>query len=537
MQHALGWSWLAVLAVGCGAAAPPATSPSPAPRRITLLSIADTHAHLETHPEYVPGASPEIQPMGGFARLKTAIDRVRATAGAPVFVADGGDTFQGTAAAAWSRGEAVVAPFNGLGLDVCVPGNWEVVYGPERFRELMHELTCQVTVYNFHDAATGARLFAPSVTLDRGGVRVAFVGITDPYTTVRQSPDEVAGLDTSRIAGLRDFVRDLRARSHPDLVVAVTHTGLTVSRRLAREIPELDVVLSGHTHERTLHEILEGHVIVVEPGSMGSFLGRLDLTLAPGGGVAAHHFELMPIRPADVPEDPAERRLVDAALAPYRERAAEVLGYTDVPILRYDVLETNADDLIADAVREAAGADLGFTNGFRFGTPIPAGPITEDDLWNLLPLDARLKLGWVTGRELHAYLEHELELVFSADPWKLSGGWGPRASGLDVTFAAGAPPGQRVRSLTVGGRPLADDARYTMAGCERAGEELDIVCRLHGAHDVHVLPLTVHQVMRAYLHAHPHVAPRRDGRARAVDLPTTVLSQDAVLQGFGSTSR
>ena len=89
--------------------------------------------------------------------------------------------------------------------------------------------------------------------------------------------------------------RNCAATNRPDLVVAVTHTGLTLSRQLAREIPELDVILSGHTHERTERVIQEGKVLVVEAGSNGSFLGRLDLTLAPDGGIAAHDFRLIPI--------------------------------------------------------------------------------------------------------------------------------------------------------------------------------------------------------------------------------------------------
>jgi 2',3'-cyclic-nucleotide 2'-phosphodiesterase (5'-nucleotidase family) len=77
--------------------------------------------------------------------------------------------------------------------------------------------------------------------------------------------------------------------------------------------------------------------------------------------------------------------------------------------MRYNLLETTADDFIADAVRETAKTDIGFTNGFRFGVPVPPESITEADLWNLLPMDARMKRGWITGKELRDYLEHELE--------------------------------------------------------------------------------------------------------------------------------
>jgi sulfur-oxidizing protein SoxB len=537
--HALLTSIVTIAACAGCAGHSPATTSAAAPntrratvgRHVTFLHIADTHAQLETHPEYMPGGSPELEPMGGYARLETAIERERAAAPGAVFVADGGDTFQGSGPAAWSDGEAVLAPFNALGIDVCVPGNWDVVYGPQRFRELMSRVSCKVTTYNFHDTRTGARLFAPEVTLEKDGVRVAFVGITDPTTTQRQPPEEVVGLDSTRMDGLHDFVRSLRAMEHADLVVAVTHTGLSVSRQIAREIPEFDVVLSAHTHERTERAIREGKVIVVEPGSLGSFLGRLDVTVASGGGVADYDFKLIPIRASQYPEDPVVKKLVDASLAPYRARANEVVGRTETTLMRYDVLESTADDFVTDAVREIGGADIGLSNGFRFAPPIAPGPITEGDLWNILPLDARMKKGWVTGHELRAYLERELELVLSPDPWKLSGGWGPRASGLQMLFVAKAPAGLRVQQVTIDGALLRDNSRYTLAGCERAGEPLDMICRLQGVHDPEVLPTSIHQALRQYLAKHPVIAPKREGRARATDLPSVIFSQDGILLG------
>jgi sulfur-oxidizing protein SoxB len=512
-------------------AEPAVTARAPNARHVTFLHIADSHAQLETHPEYMPGQTPELQSMGGYARLKTAIDRERAASHGAVFVADGGDTFQGSGPAAWSEGEVVLGPLNALGLDVCVPGNWEVVYGPKRFLDLMKRVSCKVTTYNFHDTNTGQRLFAPEVTLEKDGVRVAFVGITDPTTTKRQPPDEVVGLDSTRMEGLHEFVKSLRTSERADLVVAVTHTGLSVSRQIAREIPEFDVVLSGHTHERTDRAIMEGKVIVVEPGSMGSFLGRLDVTVGEKGGVAGYAFKLIPIRAADYAEDPGVKKLVDDALAPYRSRANEVVGKTETTLMRYDVLESTTDDFVTDAVREIGGADMGFSNGFRYAPPLPAGPITEGDLWKILPLDARMKRGFITGKELHAYLENELELVFSPDPWKLSGGWGPRASGMDMVFAAKAKMGSRLREVKVHGAPIQDDAKYSLAGCERGGEPLDVICRLKGTHDPVVLPMTVHQALRAYLVKHPVIAPKREGRAKATDLPPVLFSQDEILMG------
>ncbi len=499
-------------------------------KRVTLLHFTDTHAQLESHPEYLPGAVPDIQMMGGYARLKTAIEQERAHCDGPSFLLDGGDEFQGSGPAAWSEGEVILDPLNAFGIDVFVPGNWEPAYGPERFKETMARLNCPVICYNFHDEASGKRLFMPSIVLERQGVKLAFVGVTDIGASKRQSPAAFHGMDTSRIAGLRQFVQDLRTRERPDLIVAITHTGLTIARAVAREIPEFDVVLSGHTHERTSREILEGNVIIIEPGSFGSFLGRLDLVIR-NGVVAGHEFRLIPILSDRYAEDPSMKALVDRSLAPYRLRMAQPIGKTESVLMRYDVLETTADDFITDAVREAAAVDIGFSNGFRFGLPIPASTVTEADLWNLLPMDPPMKTGWLTGSELRLYLESELETVFSADPWKLNGGWGVRASGMTMTFNARAEPGQRLVEVKVNGRALEDERHYSIAACEREGEPADAICRHRGVHDAHLLPISVHQVLRRYLTVHPLIAPRRDDREVALDLPRTVFSQDAVLAG------
>lgn len=500
-------------------------------KRVTLLHFTDTHAQLESHPEYLPGASPELQMMGGYARLKTVIEQERSNCLGPCFLLDGGDDFHGSGPAAWSQGEAILDPLNALGIDVFVPGNWEPAYGPERFKETMARLHCPVVCYNFHDLASGERLFAPSVTVDRQGVKIAVVGVTDVGASKRQPPSEFRGMDTSRVEGLRDFVKELRAREQPDLVVALTHTGLTIARQMAREMPEFDVVLSGHTHERTAEPILEGSVIVVEPGCFGSFLGRLDLVIKPGGGIAHHEFRLIPILESRYAEDEHVKALVDKSLAPHRERMAKQVGKTDTVLMRYDLFETTADDFIADAVRQVAKTDIGFTNGFRFGVPVPPSNVTEADLWNLLPMDARMKSGWITGKELKAYLESELEMVFSKNPWKLNGGWGPRASGMAIAFNALAGPGRRVVSIKVNGEEAEEDRLYTIAGCEREGEPMDVICRHPGTHDAKLLPVSIHEALQAYLRTHSSIAPRRDGREKAMDLPSVVFSQDAVLAG------
>src|ERR1700680_430963 len=357
---------------------------SPAPKHVRFLHLADMHAQLETHWEYLPEDPKHMHRMGGFARIRTALDQERASAPGAVFTLDGGDTFQGSAVAAWTQGEAVVAPLNALGIDAGIPGNWEAVYGPETFRKLMSEVNYKVICYNFSDKNTGKRLFVPSVILEKGGVRIAFVGATDPTTTMRQPPASVAGLDSTRMSGLREFVQDLKGREKPDLGVLVDHTGLAPSVQLAHDIPEFDIVLSGHTHERVYNPILVGKTIVVEPGSMGSFIGRLDVTLS-GGKISDYSYKLLGIDETQFAENQQVKLLIEGVERPFQAPLHEVVGKTKTALMRYDVLETTMDNFVSDAVREITHTDVAFTNGFRFSPPLAAGPITEADLWNVLP--------------------------------------------------------------------------------------------------------------------------------------------------------
>ncbi len=509
----------------------PRTSGAGKPKHVRLLHIADTHAQLDTHWEYLPEDPAHLHRMGGYARIRTALDQMRSSAAGSVFTVDGGDTFQGSAIAAWTQGDAIVAPFNALHIDVGTPGNWEVVYGPQIFRKLMHAVTERVVCYNFHDKTTGTRIFPPGVVLERDGVRVAFVGMTDPTTTVRQNPAFVVGLDTTRVEGLRQYVQKLKQSEKPDLTVLVNHTGLAPSVQIAQDIPEFDVILSGHTHERVYKPLFVGKTIVVEPGSMGSFIGELDLKIE-NGAVTHSDYHFVAVEESQFAANREVKALIDEKEAPFAKRLHQVVGQTTEPLMRYDVLESPMDNLIADVVRDTAHADVGFTNGFRFSPPLPAGPITEMDLWNMLPMDARMKVGKVTGAQMNAYLEHEMELVFSRDPFTLSGGWGPRPSGMKVIFQAKQSPGRRIKEVGINGAPLDPSRVYTIAGCERDGEPVDMICRLQGARDAHYLPEEIHAALRQFLRVHSPIGPVREGRVRATDLSDKVWSQYGTLQAL-----
>lgn len=526
------WSKRILVAAVCGllaAGARPGAAAGPGPeassRSITLLYIADLHAQLEPHAEFFwHRGQTETAMAGGVARIATAVDAIRRERPGRVLFMDAGDTIQGSAAAAWTEGRAVVAPLNALKLDLGVPGNWEVVYGADALKQRAGEFRHPLVAANIREASSGKRLFPPYLVKAVDGVRVGIIGFTDPDVPRRQPPGYSKGLIYDDSGVLPALVDRLRREEKVDVVVLMTHVGLPKSIGLAETLKGVDFVLSGDTHERTYEPVVRGKTWVVEPGSFGSFLGRLDITVQ-GGKVVDRKWDLIELKADRFAEDPAVKQVVDETLAPLRPRLDAVIGQTDTPLMRYNVVETDLDDVLSDALREATGTEIALSNGFRFATPKRVGPVRESDLWDWFPITTKLKVGKVTGRQLRAFWENEAEHVFSRDPEKLFGGWLPRPSGMTVRLVAGAPTGRRVVEIRVDGAPLEDDREYTMTACEREGDRPDMLCRIPHVKDPRVLDIDAHAAVRRYLARHSPLSAPTGKRVVAEDLPPVVRSQ------------
>ncbi|WP_375757554.1 bifunctional metallophosphatase/5'-nucleotidase [Corallococcus exercitus] len=524
-----------LFAAGCArtvlrpAATPPvptgATSAQGSRRQVTILYVADLHAQLRAHPElFWRDGEERIEMAGGFARVAAAIERIRSERGGDVLVLDAGDTLQGSGEAALTEGAALVAPLNALGLQGAVPGNWEVAYGPGVLRERARQLNYPLFAANLRDAASGERLFSPYLLREVAGVRIAVVGFTDPDVPRRQPPGYSEGLRYDGPEALPALVREVREQERADVVLLMTHVGLSKAVALADQVPGVDAHLSADTHERTYVPIERGGSWVVEPGAFGSFLGRLDLWVE-GGKVVERKWELLELTAARFPESPEVVRLVDAALAPLGPRLSKEVGHTEVTLARYAVVENPLDNMLADAIRAAGGTEIGLSNGFRFGTPLLPGPVREADLWNFFPVVNPVKTGKLTGKQLRDFWEQELENVFARDAEKRFGGWLPRPSGMTLRFRANAPKGQRLLSAEVNGEPL-DDARvYTVAACEREGDTPDMLCRIPGATETRTLAVDAHEAVRRYLATRPKLNGGLQGRAVGEDLPPVLRTQ------------
>ncbi|MBT8296669.1 bifunctional metallophosphatase/5'-nucleotidase [Salegentibacter agarivorans] len=488
---------------------------------ITVLQTADIHGQLDTHPElFWENEEIVFKNRGGLANIKTLFERERKMNPGKTLIVDGGDLIQGSGYAALSEGKVIPDIIKNMGYDVIIPGNWEVVYGKEVMLDVMKNYNTKVIAHNMHHEETGEDLFPPYWIKEIEGVRIGFVGLNDPDVPVRQNPIFSQGIEFSGMdEEFTNTLEKLKKEKEVDVLFLITHIGIFKQVELANNplAEPVDYILGNDTHER-VQELIQGkYAKVTEPGAFGSFVGKLQLNFV-DNKLVSDSYELIEVDPEKFPADERIQSLVDQAKEPYREHLETVIGYTTEPLYRYLTVENPMDNMITDAARWKTGVDIAISNGFRFGNPIvpengePA-PITRANLWNLLPVNEKVKTGKASGKQIKNWLETEMHNAFSQNPTERFGGWLVRFSGMKVEFNSQNNKGDRIQKITVNGEPIQDEKLYTISACVRPGDPLNNLCRMPNVKDVEIMDYTIHDVVEEYLKENSPVSPGLEGRA------------------------
>ncbi|MFL1895030.1 bifunctional metallophosphatase/5'-nucleotidase [Aquimarina sp. 2-A2] len=499
---------------------------------ITVLQTADIHGQLDTHPElFWEDEKIVFKDRGGLANIKTLFEQERQKNPNRTLIVDGGDLIQGSGYTALSNGKVMSEIIKEMGYDVIIPGNWEVVYGKDIMIDIMQAYDTNVIAQNMYHEKSEAPLFPAYSIKEINGVRIGFMGINDPDVPVRQNPIFSRGITFSGLTkDLKKQVDELKTKEYLDVLFLVTHIGIFKQVELANNpiAENADYILGNDTHERVRKPITGKFAKVTEPGAFGSFVGKLTLHFV-DDELVGDDYELIEVDPEVFPADKTIQALIDKKKAPYKDHLETVIGYTNTPLYRYLTVENPMDNMITDAARWKTGADIAISNGFRFGNPIvpengkPA-PITRANLWNLLPVNEKLKTGKATGNQIKNWLEKEMHNAFSQNPTERFGGWLVRFSGMKVNFNSQNEMGKRISSIIVNGEPMQEDEYYTISACVRPGDPLDNLCRMPNVKDVEVKKYTIHEVVEEYLKKHLPVSPTLEGRAYCEYLGTYSFS-------------
>ncbi len=504
---------------------------------VTLLQTSDVHCQIHPHDElFWENEQMVFRKTGGYANIASLFRKVRAS-NPNTYIVDTGDMFQGSQLSVETTGKALQPILNSLEYDLYLPGNWEVVYYKDMMLKLMGGLhapkICSNMYHEEGDGKKGDLIFPAYHTWNVAGIKIGFVGYTDPLVPVRQSPAYSKGIVyTEPHENLPALVHLLREQEGCKMVILLSHLGLSQQIALANaEICKgVDYIFGGDTHERVRKPIQCKYAKVVEPGAFGTFVGRLDLVVE-NNEIVDQQYSLIEVDSRKYEADKEVKQVVNSIEQPFQDEINRVIGYSTVPLYRYFVVENTIDTLIIDALKSKIETDIVLSNGFRFCPPRSEKdatgniPITEGFLFDMLPVDSRVRTGKVKGKQLKAWLEKELNNVFSRDASKRLGGWVVKFKGMKVEFMAFNEPGSRVQSIMVGNEPLDMERIYTVCACEREGDPVDTLCRMTGVMDAHNTAYTLHGVMKDYLKDHSPVTPLPESNAIILDAPKTLLTQ------------
>lgn len=452
-------------------------------KEITIIQLNDLHGYLEPHPElFWEGDHPVFKEAGGLARIATLLRDAKDQNPDGVIALDNGDTIHGTYPVVESRGEVMKPILNEMALDGWT-AHWDFAYDAPYLKSYDDDLSYPLLAINCYNLDDGELTFKPYTILERHGIRVAVIGIA--ATIVDKVMPDAFHTGVRLTLGeeeLRRWVKHVRDEEKAQIVIVLSHLGYPQELKMLSRVDGIDVFLSGHTHNRIRRARLVNDAVIIQSGCHGSFLGRIDLHVSSGGEVKDFEHRLIHVDNT-IQEDQEVYDLVESGVDPHRDMLEEVVGETLTDLHRNLVMECPMDNLLLQAIQDYTGAEIAFSNGWRYGAPIPKGEVTVGDLWNIIPVNPPVSVCNITGQEVWDMMEMNLERTFARDPYEQMGGYVKRGMGLNLYFKIESPEGKRINRLFINGKPYHPDRQYRACYVTRQGvrpgfgsnkEDLDI---------------------------------------------------------------
>ena len=428
-------------------------------KQIDVLFTHDTHSHLDSFSTIVNGEQKEV---GGFAKIKTLINEKKKE-DPDTLILDGGDFSMGTLIQTVYDTEAAELRMLGyLGYDVTTFGNHEFDYRSQGLANMLKaakssgETLPEIVVCNVDwDSMEKAGLndgqkqiqsafetygVKDYVMVQKGDVKIAVVGVFGKDALECAPTCELSFKDP--VEAVKKTVEEIKKNEEADMIACVSHGGTwedeskSEDELLAKAVPDLDLIISGHTHSELQEAIRHGNTYIVSCGEYGRNLGSLSMTQNSDGRWNLSAYELIPVS-EDVKADKATQERIDALmdtvdtnyLADFGYTRKEVLAQNDVEFNSLEEMgtehkELNLGDIMADAYVYAVEnseyydgdpVDVAVVPSGTVRDTYTKGDITVEDVYNSFSLG--IGKDGVAGYPLiNAYLTgKELKLVAEVD--------------------------------------------------------------------------------------------------------------------------
>ena len=492
---------------------------------LTILHTNDFHARFEPISKYDGPCSEEDnvagECFGGSARLITAVNEARSRSNNSILV-DGGDQFQGTLFYTYYKGKMAAEFMNLMGYTAMTVGNHEFDDGPEVLAGFVDAVDFPVLMSNADISAEQSikDKILKSTIIEQGGEKIGLIGATPEDTDELASPGpNVKMLEI--IPSVKAEVEKLTAEGVNKIIV-LTHIGYNNDLALAAAVPEIDVIVGGHTNTllsntdedaKGPYPTMVGNTAVVTAYAYSKFLGELNVTFDDEGNVTDAVGEPL-LMSAEVAEDADTKALVAERAVPLEEIRSKIVANSkeliDGERMNCRVKECQMGNLLADAMLERVadqGIQIAIQNGGGIRASIDAGEVTMGEVLTVLPFQNTLSTFTVTGQTIVDALENGVSEV-SEDP----AGRFAQVAGMSYAYDLTLEVGSRVSDVMVAGAPIDLAAEYGVVSNNYVRGGGDGFKMFIDAKDAYDYGPDIADVVAEYLAANPEYTPFLDGR-------------------------
>ncbi|SDO72525.1 2',3'-cyclic-nucleotide 2'-phosphodiesterase/5'-or 3'-nucleotidase, 5'-nucleotidase family [Eubacterium maltosivorans] len=458
-------------------------------------TIALTIVHTnDTHGQYKNSAS-----TVGFEKVKAIADKENAD-----LILDAGDAFHGLPFATIEQGKSTAELLRAVGYDAVCPGNHDFNYGAAALKALGTEEPAVKTEdsegkadkaqknfkllnVNVVNASDGQNYFQPYITktVTRGeevSVKVGVFGLISPDIYSSTAPENVKDVRfDDAVEAAKKTVSKLKNDEKCDVIIALTHIGMTEkegmlsSRDIAKAVPEINVIIDGHTHAQ--YSEVVGNTLIAQTGAYFSNAGIVKIFYEPDSRKIVNTVgHVISSADAEAYESNWEvSKTIEDIEARQKPVLNQVVGKTDVPLegsaIKTYTEETNLGRVITSAYLETTGADIAFENCGGIRASIAAGDITKGSVIGVSPFGNYLVTKKITGADLKSILEKSLEMGANnlkayqegKHEWPANGGGSYlQIGGMKVAYDPARSLDNRLVSVDIGGAPLDLDSTYTV---------------------------------------------------------------------------
>ena len=363
-------------------------------RRVLILHTNDLHGHLED------------QKGPGYVRLAGLIRSIRSAFPKQTLLLDGGDTSLGTPTSGLFFGQPMAKAMATLDYDAIAIGNHEFNWGQDKMRALTDAMKSPVLCANLVRTDGGPPPYPGWKILEHQDLKIGVIGLVTPDTPRRAPKEATQGwtFQQPEVAAKRA----IQEMGDVDFVIALTHLGVEPDKDLAAAVPEIDLIVGGHSHTPLHQPVLVNKTMIVQSGCYAKFLGKLEVVLDSDLDAV----ELVDYRLVSVTEETGQDPKVAAIAEEYAAKVAPMLNrvagqvssvVANTPDL--DSYDTPLGNLIADVFRSQTKADVALYNRGGVRSDMPSGPLTVRAIHKLFPFNDPVLVLEMNGAQLQKVLK------------------------------------------------------------------------------------------------------------------------------------